>query len=447
MGEVVVVKELLAERVTKKDFSLEEMLKLKTAARQVKAERQALEQIQRDFTAQYADGLGTDAAVRRGFIAWALRDHDAAREVLSGAKGKPEARLLLGWIAEEQGDLDVALDLFSQAAKRLSDPTPASTAAIRVLIQGGRIGEAEKQLAALEKRGPEHPEVHYLRGRLLEREYRLSEATEAYAAALDLDPNHHPAAFRLALIYDQRGNEDAALEFYQRCAGEQGTYVGAAMNLGLLYDEREEYEKAMACFQDVLGHEPNNSRAKLCYKNAEASLDMYYDEAQRKEQERMDQILRTPITDFEFSVRSRNCLSKMDIHSLEDLVQKSEPEMLAYKNFGETSLREIKEVLGAKGLRLGMRREETERTKKRERLKSLQQIGADSELLMKPISELDLGVRSKKAMTTLSIQTIGDLVTHTEAELLAVKNFGQTSINEVKQKLAEMNLTLKPMDG
>ena len=77
----------------------------------------------------------------------------------------------------------------------------------------------------------------------------------------------------------------------------------------------------------------------------------------------------------------------------------------------------------------------------------MQQIGADSELLMKPISELDLGVRSRKAMATLSIQTIGDLVTHTEAELLAVKNFGQTSINEVKQKLAEMNLTLKPMDG
>jgi DNA-directed RNA polymerase alpha subunit len=36
-------------------------------------------------------------------------------------------------------------------------------------------------------------------------------------------------------------------------------------------------------------------------------------------------------------------------------------------------------------------------------------------------------------------------VMHTEGEMMTVKNFGQTSLNELKQRLAEFNLTLKPM--
>ena len=48
----------------------------------------------------------------------------------------------------------------------------------------------------------------------------------------------------------------------------------------------------------------------------------------------------------------------MGINTLGDLTRVSESELLASKNFGETSLHEIREILSAKGLRLGMRREE-----------------------------------------------------------------------------------------
>ena len=200
----------------------------------------------------------------------------------------------------------------------------------------------------------------------------------------------------------------------------------------------------MACFKEVLKLAPNNRHAKLFFKNAEASIDMYYDEAQHKEDERIEQILRTPITDFEFSVRSRNCLAKMDIKTLGDLIERTEAEMLGYKNFGETSLREIKEVLQTRSLRLGMRREEGDSQTSQDRFGGMA-TSAGSEVLMRPIAELELGIRSRKAMGELDVQTIGDLVMHTEGELMTVKNFGQTSLNEVKQKLAEFNLTLKPM--
>ena len=40
------------------------------------------------------------------------------------------------------------------------------------------------------------------------------------------------------------------------------------------------------------------------------------------------------------------------------------------------------------------------------------------------------------------VQTVGDLAERSEAELMTIKNFGQTSLNEVKQKLAELGLSL-----
>ena len=60
----------------------------------------------------------------------------------------------------------------------------------------------------------------------------------------------------------------------------------------------------------------------------------------------------------------------------------------------------------------------------------------------KPLSELELSVRSRHCMTVLGLKTVGDLIQRTEAELMTIKNFGQTSLNEVKQKLAELGLGL-----
>jgi DNA-directed RNA polymerase subunit alpha len=170
---------------------------------------------------------------------------------------------------------------------------------------------------------------------------------------------------------------------------------------------------------------------------------MYYDEGQRKESDRLEAVLRIPVNDFELSVRSRNCLAKMNVKTLGDMVRKTEPELLAYKNFGETSLREIKQLLESKGLRLGMHKEEEQ---KRARAQRLRLGGTENALLAKPITDLELSVRARKCMQRLNIETVGDLCEKSEADLLATKNFGQTSLNEVKIKLAEINLGLKAND-
>ena len=62
------------------------------------------------------------------------------------------------------------------------------------------------------------------------------------------------------------------------------------------------------------------------------------------------------------------------------------------------------------------------------------------------IEELELGVRSYNCLKREGIQTVGDLVTKTEAELLNIPNFGKKSIDEVKEKLAERGLALRGED-
>ena len=102
------------------------------------------------------------------------------------------------------------------------------------------------------------------------------------------------------------------------------------------------------------GTDPVHERARLYLKDVLAAQTMYFDEDSERKEDRRNQVLRTPISEFELSVRSRNCLAKMEIKTLGDLITKTEAELLAYKNFGETSLQEIKDILAQKGLRLGM---------------------------------------------------------------------------------------------
>ena len=73
------------------------------------------------------------------------------------------------------------------------------------------------------------------------------------------------------------------------------------------------------------------------------------------EMERLNENLSRSVDELELSVRSYNCLKNAQIHTIRDLVQMSEPEILKMKNFGRKSLKEIKEILAEMGLSLGMK--------------------------------------------------------------------------------------------
>ena len=102
-------------------------------------------------------------------------------------------------------------------------------------------------------------------------------------------------------------------------------------------------------------------------------------------------------------------------------------------------------MLAAKGLRLGQGLEGQYSRARKEIYEELKGKAPES-VLNKPISVLDLSVRARKAIQLLGIQTLGDLATRTEAELMGVKNFGATSLIEIKNKLREYGLDLRTLE-
>ncbi len=285
-------------------------------------------------------------------------------------------------------------------------------------------------------------ELHQ-RGLAAETEGDRIAAIEAYREAVAESPLTE-SRFRLAWLLDLMGEEEEALSLYQSLAADERPHINALVNLAIMLEDRGEFDEAMRTLRPVLESDPNHPRARMFQRDCEASESMLFDEDTERDQGRFNTMLDTPVTDFELSVRARNCLKKMNIRTLGDLLKVSEAELLSYRNFGETSLVEIKNMLSSKGLRLGQGVDGHIRRNSNDAFEELKGLAPDH-VLNKPISNLDLSVRARKALQLLGIGTIGDLAMRTEAELMGVKNFGSTSLDEIKERLELHNLSLRKL--
>ncbi|MEE2886928.1 MAG: DNA-directed RNA polymerase subunit alpha C-terminal domain-containing protein [Planctomycetota bacterium] len=396
-----------------------------------------LEKVRDWLTSPMASGL------KRGLAQWALGNHSEALPTLEENRSNPTIANCLARSLLELGRVDEAE---AELTNRDADPQQAAT----YMACKARRANIEELHATLEAmRGKLSPaDVKFYEGRLHELQFEAEAAIASYDEALAIDDQHGEALFRLAVNVDLRGEDEEARELYERALMIPPVNEACVINLGILYEDMGKYLRAMQCFDLALQANPDNSRARMYRRDAAAALNMYYDEEQERREDKRNKILRTPINDFELSVRSRNCLSNMGIRSLGDLVNKSEAELLSFKNFGETSLMEIKEILRNKGLRLGMNQDEI----MSKELGQTPDAPVSSEEmpdpnspdpLRRPITELDLSVRCRRIVDLLKIKMIGDLSNRTEAELLACPNFGQTSLNEIRTKLDELGLALR----
>ncbi|MHC4809207.1 MAG: tetratricopeptide repeat protein [Planctomycetota bacterium] len=293
-------------------------------------------------------------------------------------------------------------------------------------------------------RNPAAASEHYKRAKEALAAGDRDAAITEFGKAWGLDDGNPEYAFKLAYCLDLAGEEEQAMSLYQQLADMDEPHVNTMLNLAVIHEDRGEIAQAERCLRQILDTDPNHQRARLFMKDVLASKDMYYDEEQARDRAKQSALLDTPVTDFELSVRARNCLRKMQIRTLGDLLKISEAELLSYKNFGETSLVEIKHMLSSKGLKLGQGVEGGLGRHRKEVYAEL--AGKASEaVLNKPISVLELSVRARKALSMLGIHTLGDLATRTEAELMGVKNFGQTSLDEIKEKLTDHGLELRQL--
>ncbi|MEE8143475.1 MAG: DNA-directed RNA polymerase subunit alpha C-terminal domain-containing protein, partial [Planctomycetota bacterium] len=358
-----------------------------------------------------------------------LGNRTQALELMKKAsKDSPWSAYLRGTWLLEAGSGPEAQAALEEGAQEHSGHSFYGPLLVETRVLNGDLEGARKQLDTVDL-PMKDPLRMYLNGLIQEREGDYEEALESYEKAASACPEETRYQFRLAYLHSLHGDDESALAAYEMCQRSAPVYARALLNLGILYEDLGRYEDAMTCYDMVLQANPHHERAKMYLEDAEASLDMYYDREKEKEHSRRNQLLQIPISDFELSVRSRNCLSKMNIHTLGDLIKKTEAELLSYKNFGETSLAEIKKILVQKCFRLGQGLEE-------ERRRSTHQL-PDSEqarLLNQPVSVLELSSRSQRCMDRLGIESLADLLKRTELELISQKNFGVTSLHEVKRK-------------
>ncbi len=400
------------------------------------------------FSRQVEQNLSKTGA--RGCLATGIglcilgRDADALGKLQKGNDCAAKY-MYLGYALRRMKQFDDAIANFDKAKAQGEDALAVAMEKVATHRQAGNFKAAEKELKGRSNFKNVSAEYHCQLARLQEAQGSYEEAMDNYKLALELSPEHQGALFYLAYRCDLSGDEEAAIDYYKQIVSMGPVYVSALLNLAVLYEDREEYDKASRCVDEVLTYHPNHKRAQLFKKDIESSKTMVYDEEKEKRKSRRTQILETPISDFELSVRSRNCLKKMKIDTLGDLLRITEVELLSYKNFGETSLREIKAILDPRSLYLGMELEE-KKLAAEEALDAAEAEAADQSLSNKPVDDLQLSVRARKALHALSIRTLGELVRKTEAELLGCKNFGVTSLNEINKALEDIGLSLRTLE-
>lgn len=398
----------------------------------------------RDATGQLEDQLERSPAsqVRLGVCYYLLGRYSDAIETLKKADGGALSQFYLGKSHLIQKSYEAALRSFEAAKTAGYDSDTCILARVEALRYAGKPDEALKLLDTIFGPVEQTAEYLYQRGATIAAVGgNPSEVIALYERAVTADERHAGALFGLALENDRYGNDSEAQNLYRQATSRFPAHVGSLLNLGILYEDQQNYERARHCYRRILEVYPSHPRARLFLKDTDASRDMYFDEEAQRRRERVSQILSIPVTDFELSVRSRNCLQKMGVNTLGDLTRTSEQELLASKNFGETSLVEIREMLAAKGLELGQfaheRREE-------EPAFEPESLSPDERAMLdRPISDLNLSVRARKCMVRLGITTVAELVRRTGDDMLECKNFGVTSLNEVREKLTIHGLKLR----
>jgi DNA-directed RNA polymerase subunit alpha len=412
---------------------------LTEATSQFRSLREAADQLEQRLAAGRGDS--DLLKLKIGICSFFLGRMERSADLLSEAK-TPLGKFYYGLALIEVGRHEEGIEALDNAAR--AGYAKSETELHKVAAERGqkRYERAHKILESIDQYVRNTAEYLYQKGALLAAEGNQKEAIGCFEKAIAADGRHSATLFQLAYYNDRAGNDDDAIHFYERCLRIPPARVGTLMNLGILYEDHERYDKAAACYRQVLDIYPNHPRARMFYKDSRASVSQFFDEDQEKSQTAYNAVLDIPISEFELSVRSRNCLKKLNIDKLGDLTKISEQSLLNSKNFGETSLTEIKQILTMKGLRLGQSADQAPKSV-RHSINADEYSPQERAHFDRPVSELNLSVRARKCMNRLGITSIGELISHTGDDLLECKNFGVTSLVEVREKLTGLGLKLR----
>jgi len=348
-----------------------------------------------------------------GTLHFARGNYAAAAEQLEKVRTRKTAAHFLGRAYLELGREREAIEYLDKGRSGQEDQE-TDVLMIEAYCNLREYEPAEELLKRLPDDEGACADVLYARGRVAEVQGEYGRAIEHFEAALEREPEHTRSLFRLALNCDLNGEDDRARELYERCVNLQPTYVGALINLGVLCEDHGDYERAINCYKRVLAIEPTHKQAQLYLKDAESSLTMYVDVSKPQRLRTMDEIFGLTEGDLEESGMT--------------------PAPAARDNAADD--REVQDLLAryqATGARTG-------------RAISALEAGEDipvQERLNMSAEELELTTRSRKCLERLGVTTVGQLIQLSTKQLLAVPNFGATSLKEIETKLGALGLSLK----
>ena len=377
-----------------------------------------------------------DLAEKRGILLYVLGRYSEAKEELETVADRTEAAHFLGRCCLELGEAEEAIE-YLEEGRSGDDDFESDILLAHAHWRAGNVEEAEEICDAHEESHPDSPDILCCRGKVAEARGEYGEAVDLYEECLEKDSEHREALFRLAHNCDLNGQDDRAIELYNRCAAIKPTCVGALLNLGILYEDRKEYEDARDCYRRVLAIDPTHSQAQLYLKDVESAMEEEILEDEQRRQSRRQRAMETSVDEFQLSTETRKGLERLGIRTLGDLAAITEKQLKQAGNLEDENLQELRELMARNDLSVG---EAAGLSGVNRRLSGSQ---VDPGKLDLPIDSLNLSTRSRRCMEKLEISTVGELIGHTEDELLQTPNFGDKSLEEIKEKLANLGLELR----
>ena len=160
-------------------------------------------------------------------------------------------------------------------------------------------------------------------------------------------------------------------------------------------------------------------------------------------------LLASSIYDYDFSVRTLNCLRAAEIRTVEDLIKYPRARLLKFRNFGKKALTELDEWLDEHGLAFAQYEDETQEIKSEKQesqeLPQTEEVFTptiDVPLLERPIDYCKFCARTYNGLIAAEIETIGDLTQMRPIDIQNLRNLGQKSVTEVEEWLKAHNLSL-----
>ncbi|MDI6733548.1 MAG: DNA-directed RNA polymerase subunit alpha C-terminal domain-containing protein [Planctomycetota bacterium] len=429
--------------LSKENLDLEDVINIRKQMLSSIKIRREVEKILAGFdTAKTRFSSQAKVISRKGVLYWMLDDVKMAISCLEQGSETEENNCILGLCYLETGRNEEAYKLLEKAYKLSPDVSYIFSAYVESLIKTGGIEPALLLLRKVKNEFKGEPIIPYCQGLCYEELREYEKSLDEYNKALSLDPEYAPAIFRLAYRYDLMGKEDEAVELYEKIRGIKPPYINALINLGLIYEDRCDYQKAIECYETVLSIHPEHPRARLYKEDSTASQVMYYDDSLKRKEAELKRLLSQPLSEFQLPTRARNCLEEQKINTIGELVRKTESELLSRENLGTKTLKDIKDLLARRGLALST---EQKPVTVESLLKSYTspEVPKVMDILNKPIFEIDWSARVRASLTKMKVYTFGDLANKAEDDFQGLPNFGQTSLNEIKQRLSQHGLSLK----